>query len=142
LSEFEGILPWHVYDGYSANNEFMRKIILLTCMLSISLIALADKIGAKSLVHVMSNRMDVFYFKVDKELLGAELEIYSQNGIKLFTQKISHRKVLIDFYFENPGNFIIMVRKGDTLEEFNFTKTDPCIETDKPTELITVIQGI
>jgi len=86
--------------------------------------------------------MDVFYFKVDKELLGAELEIYSQDGVKLLTQKLDHRKVLIDFYYENPGKFIIMIKKGDIQEEFSFVKSEPCLETEKPAELITVLQGV
>lgn len=90
----------------------------------------------------MSTRMDVFYFKLDKKLLGAELEIYSQDGIKIISQKLTRRKVLIDFYFENPGNYIIQIKKGELLEEFKFFKSEPCLETDKPAVLITVMQGV
>lgn len=111
-------------------------------MLSICLGAVADKIKAKSLVHVVSTRMDVFYFKVAKEFLGAELEIYSQDGVKLFTQKVDHRKILIDFYFENAGKFVILFKKGDLTEEFNFIKAEPCHELEKPSALISVKQGV
>ncbi len=111
-------------------------------MLLAGFTAPADKIKSKSPVHVVSSRMDVFYFKVDKIFLGAELEIYSQDGVKLLSQKVEHRKVLIDFYYENPGKYIILLKKGDVQEQFNFIKEDPCLESDKPTELITVEQGV
>ena len=86
--------------------------------------------------------MGVFYFKVDKVFLGADLEIYSQDGKKLFTQKVEHRKVLIDFYYEDPAKFIILIKKGDLLEEFQFIKDNPCLETERPSELINVMQGV
>jgi hypothetical protein len=93
-------------------------------------------------VHIVSMRMGVFYFKVDKEFLGADLEIYSQDGKKLFTQKVQRRKVLIDFYYEAPAKFIIRVKKGDLFEEFQFIKDTPCLEAERPSELITVLQGV
>jgi hypothetical protein len=120
----------------------MKKILLLTCLFFTCLSASADKIKAKSSVHLVSTRMDIFYFKIDKTFLGAELEIYSQDGVKLFTEKLDRRKILIDFYFENPGKFIIMFKKGDRHEEFSFIKTEPCLEVEKPTVLISVTQGI
>ena len=43
-------------------------------------------------------RMDILYLKLAKEFVGAELEIYSEEGVKLLTQKIGKRKVLVDFY--------------------------------------------
>jgi hypothetical protein len=120
----------------------MKKIILLTSLLAICLAASADKIKAKSPVHVVSSRMDVFYFKVDKEFIGAELEIYSQDGVKLFTQTVDHRKVLVDFYFENAGKFVILIKKGDFHAEFNFVKAESCHELEKPSALISVTQGV
>ncbi len=86
--------------------------------------------------------MNVLYFKIDKEFLGAELEIYSMDGKKLFSQKVEHRKVLIDFYYENPGKFIILIKKGDSQEEFEFIKDIPCVESDRPSGTITVTQGV
>lgn len=121
----------------------MKRTVLLTSMLFLCLAASADEIKAKSSsVHVVSSRMDVFYFKIDKEFIGAELEIYSQDGQKLMNQKLDHRKVLIDFYFENPGNYIILFKKNGTQEEFKFTKQDECLESEKPANLISVMQGV
>jgi hypothetical protein len=120
----------------------MKKIILLASMLGISTLLPAEKANPKPFVHIMSARMDVFYFKLEKEFLGAQLDIYSEDGVTLFSQTIDHRKVLIDFYFENAGKFIIHFEKGNFQEEFNFIKKDPCVEDDKPTQLIKVVQGI
>ena len=119
----------------------MKKIILLTCVLSVFFLGLANATKSKNHVHGYA-RMNVFYFKVDKEFLGAELEIFSEDSVQLIAQKISKRKVLIDFYYENPGKYTIRLKKGNELEQFSFTKDTPCLETDRPAELIPVIQGI
>jgi hypothetical protein len=111
-------------------------------MFSIGLTALAGKTKSKSSVHLISTRMDVFYFKIDKKFIGSDLEIYSQDGLKVLTQKIDRRKVIIDFYFENPGKFIIMFKKDGHHEEFSFIKTEPCLEVEKPAVLVSVKQGV
>lgn len=110
-------------------------------MLCVFSLGLANATKTKHHVHGYS-RMNVFYFKMDKEFLGAELEIFSEDSVQLVTQKISKRKVLIDFYYENAGKYIIRLKKGDELEQFSFTKDTPCLEKDRPAELIPVIQGI
>jgi hypothetical protein len=118
----------------------MKKIILLT---SILLAGISGVHGGKERKPVQAIwRMDIYYFKVAKEFLGADLEIYSSDGVKLLTQKVEHRKVLVDFYYENPGRYIIHFVKGDSTEEFNFVKNNECPETVKPESLITVIQGV
>ena len=86
--------------------------------------------------------MDVIYFKIDKEFLGAEIEIYSSQGVKLLSQKIIHRKILIDFYYENPGRYVVHIIKGDIQKEFNFTKDEPCPEPDRASDSIKIVQGI
>jgi len=67
----------------------------------------------------------------------ADLEIYSGEGVKLLNQKVGRRKrVLVDFYYENPGRYVIHFVKGDSIQEFNFTKDS------EPESLITVMQGV
>ncbi len=102
----------------------------------------ARETKSKDPVRIVSSRMDVFYFKLDKEFVGAELEIYSQDGVKILSQKIVRRKVLVDFYYENKGKYIIHLQKGEVVKEFDFVKADACPETEKPAPLITVKQGI
>jgi len=117
----------------------MKKIILTACILiaGISTVTVAkDKKPVQAIW-----RMDIYYFKVAKEFLGADLEIYSAEGEKLFTQKVSRRKILVDFYYENPGRYIIHFVKGDSTQEFNFVKNNECPEKEKPESLITVMHG-
>ena len=119
----------------------MKKIIVMTCMLLAGFSASIYGAKAKKPVQAVC-RMDVYYFKVAKEFLGADLEIYSGDGVKLLTQKVGHRKVVVDFYYENPGRYIIHFVKGDSTQEFNFTKDKECPENEKPESLISVTQGV
>ena len=119
----------------------MKRFFLITCMLFGGLSA--SIYGAKSKKPVQAIcRMDIFYFKVAKEFLGADLEIYSGDGVKLLTQKVGRRKILVDFYYEDPGKYIIQFTKGGTKQEFDFIKSTACPETDRPESLIMVKQGV
>ncbi len=64
----------------------MKKIMLVTCMLLAGYSASVHGAKVKNPVQAIC-RMDVYYFKVAKEFLGADLEIYSGDGVKLLTQK-------------------------------------------------------
>lgn len=119
----------------------MKKIMLMTCIILSGFSASVHGAKGKKPVHAFC-RMDVYYFKVAKEFLGADLEIYSGDGVKLFSQKIGRRKVLVDFYYEKPGRYVIHFVKGDSTQEFNFIKDSECPETEKPESLITVMQGV
>ena len=119
----------------------MKKIMLMTCMVLAGFTTSVHAAKVKKPVHAFC-RMDVYYFKVAKEFLGADLEIYSGDGVKLLSQKIGRRKVLVDFYYEKPGRYVIHFVKGDSTQEFNFIKDSECPETEKPESLITVMQGV
>jgi hypothetical protein len=119
----------------------MKKIIVMTCILFAGFSASVSGAKIKKPVQAIC-RMDIYYFKVAKEFLGAELEIYSADGVKLLSQKVGNRKILVDFYYENPGRYIIQFVKGDSTQEFNFVKNNECPETEKPESLITVTQGV
>ena len=66
---------------------------------------------SKNPVHIVSTRMDVFYFKVDKAFLGAQLEIYSAEGVQLHSEKITRRKVRIDFYYEDAESLLFVLKR-------------------------------
>ena len=120
----------------------MKKILLLTCMLLLTIGSTAGKDKSKDPVHIVSTRMDVFYFKVDKAFLGAQLEIYSAEGVQLHSEKITRRKVLIDFYYEDAGKFIICFTKEGVKREFNFIKDKPCLEARNAGPSIKIEQGV
>ena len=119
----------------------MKKLLIVLCLLPLGT-ALDAGSNPRGFVHVMSRKMDVFYVKIDKEFLHSELEVYSEDGEKLLTQEVTRRKILIDFYYGQPGKFTILFKKGSLQEEFTFVKTEPCYEVEKPTQLVSVVQGI
>ena len=119
----------------------MKKIMLMACMLLAGFSASVHGAKEKKMVQAVC-RMDVYYFKIAKEFLGADLEIYSGDGVKLLSQKVGRRQILVDFYYENPGRYVIHFVKGDSTQEFNFNKDSVCPETEKPEALITVMQGV
>jgi len=92
-------------------------------------------------VRILATKMDIFYFKVDHEFLGAELEVYSATGELMLSQKITQRKVLIDFYNGEKGNYTIKIKKGDREETFQYVKSNPSPVVTSP-EIISVAQGI
>jgi hypothetical protein len=75
--------------------------------------------------HVITRKMDIFYFKVHKEMLGSVVEVFAANGEKLTEQTLTRRKNLIDFYNENPGSFTIQITKGSEKETFEYQKKSP-----------------
>ena len=119
----------------------MKKVLLLSSMLLVGLVVTTLGARSKNPVQAIS-RMDILYLKLAKEYVGAELEIYSEEGVKLFSQKIDRRKVLVDFYYETPGKYVIQLSKGDCFEKINFEKKSPCPETGDLAASITVMQGL
>jgi hypothetical protein len=73
-------------------------------------------------VKILSTTSDIFYFKVDKDLIGGEVEIIARDGEMLGSQTISKKRTLIDFYSLEPGSYTIIITKGDLHKEFHYEK--------------------
>ena len=78
-------------------------------------------------IKVVSTKRDVFYFKVDEALVGASLEVYDERGNKMIEQRIEKKRVIVDFYYDQPGRYIIKVAdEEDKIKEvFIFEKFGP-----------------
>ena len=92
-------------------------LIALVILLS-STAVLAGQSPEAHHVFVISVQREVFYFKVDKEFLGATIEVYDTQGVLLVTEKVIKRKMIIDFFQRAPGLYTIKIAKGNTVEEF------------------------
>jgi hypothetical protein len=108
----------------------MKHIFIITCLILATTSAFAKKKGTPSkedhpAVHVLSRNLDTFFFRVDKEMIGAALEIFSADGQKLQSIILTKKHGLIDFYYETPGTYKIVFRKGDVVENFDYNKTTP-----------------
>jgi len=98
----------------------MKKLLLIFLILQASVSSFAKcKSGD---VSILSTKRDVFYFKINKVLLGATIEVYSSKGELIFTSKITHRKAIVDFYEEGSDTYSIRLRKNDRVEEFTYIK--------------------
>jgi hypothetical protein len=120
----------------------MKATLILACLVMMSLSSQAGKDKPKHRsIHVVSRSLDCFYFKVSKEVIGAEIEVYSDKGEKLITQTIKGKRTLIDFYYEQPGSYTIKINKGDFTESFEYSKKDPSPFVPIEVEHVKIVQG-
>ena len=94
-------------------------MVALVLMMSAS--AFANKPGAH--VKVVSKTMDVVYFKVSCDMIGASMEVYDANGTMIHTEKVTDKKVIVDFYAEPSGVYTIHVQKNGNDESIVYTKS-------------------
>jgi len=74
-------------------------------------------------VKVVSTNMDVVYFKVSCDMIGASMVIYDQTGKMIHTEKVTDKKVLVDFYAEPSGAYTIHVQKDGKDEVISYKKS-------------------
>ena len=65
---------------------------------------------------------EVMVLKAGKEFFGGDVEIFFSTGEFWTAQKISKRKVVIDFRNVPEGTYIIRLHKNRKMEEFKFSK--------------------
>lgn len=117
-------LVWHGIEAYRGKPTKMKLTLVITCLM-ISLTSLASSKEPKKPVHILANRMDCLYLKVEKEMIGAKIEVYSRKGEQLISQTVTKSRALIDFYYEDPGNFTVKITKGDIEISFDYVKRTP-----------------
>lgn len=91
-------------------------------------------------VKVLSTKREIFYFKVAKELIGARVEVFDLKGNKLAVDSIARKRVIIDFYYDQPGTYTIKITKGEVLESFNYIKQQPSHAERFDGDYIVVVQ--
>ncbi|MEO7990290.1 MAG: hypothetical protein ABI663_12165 [Chryseolinea sp.] len=118
-----------------------RTFLIILILIAVTALHAAAQ---KSHVSILSIKRDIFYFKVDKTLMGATLEVFSQQGEMIFSGKVLHHKAIIDFYLENPGTYTIKLKKDDQATEFVYVKSSASglqpIEMESASASISLIQ--
>ncbi len=89
----------------------------MALLLSSALISSAEAIDPGP-----SKYKDLFTLKADKDLIGAQVEIYNSNGELITTNSLQKRKMIIDFGEAVFGTYTIRVVKGDEEKEFKYVK--------------------
>ncbi|HEY9049047.1 MAG TPA: hypothetical protein VIN08_24270 [Ohtaekwangia sp.] len=98
----------------------MKKLTVLSLL--VLLLASSAVLANDGKISILSKKRDIFYFKVSNEFIGATVQVYSEDGQLLMTEKITHHKALIDFYYEKAGEYKIKIVKDSAEQNFNFTK--------------------
>jgi hypothetical protein len=65
---------------------------------------------------------NLFVFKTEKKLVGAKVEVLSENGQVVTSQVLQKRKMIIDFCDVRYGTYTIRVTKGENVKEYQYIK--------------------
>lgn len=101
----------------------MKKVMLIPALLLVVVASAFAKHTPDGPVKVLSTKLDVVYFKVSCSLIGATMEVRDNTGKVIFTEKVTDRKVLVDFFAEPSGNYSIHLVKDGVDEAINYNKT-------------------
>lgn len=96
----------------------MRATFLSLLLTVCSFVASADAINGTE----PPKNKNLFTLKADKDLLGAQVEIYNAKGDLITAQSLQKRKMVIDFDEAHFGTYTIRVVKGDEAKEFRYVK--------------------
>ncbi len=98
-------------------------LLIVTLLLSCSVKAYDDP--CEKAVEVLSTKMDIFYFKLCKDYMGAIVEVHTQDSVVLASKEIVGNKAVVDFYFEKQGKYLIKVKVAGKEETFEYEKVAP-----------------
>ncbi|HEY8936342.1 MAG TPA: hypothetical protein VIM65_14010 [Cyclobacteriaceae bacterium] len=97
------------------------KILILIAVMASSSIVMADNVsdnvGGKGAKH-----KSLFVVKTHKNLMGAQIEVFTSSGELLTSQTLHRKKMIIDFCDAHLGIYTIKVTKGVNSKEFHFIK--------------------
>ncbi len=71
---------------------------------------------------VPSRYKNLFIFKVDRKFKGAMVEVAYANGEVITYLQMEKRKLIINFCDVKFGSYLITVRKGNNVQEFQYIK--------------------
>jgi hypothetical protein len=94
------------------------KISTLVLLMAICLPAYCKQ--PVSVIHTRNQYQ--FVFKVQKEMLGAHVEVISENGNQVDAQQLMKRKMVIDFTALPVGHYTIVVEKDGKAQSFEFVR--------------------
>jgi hypothetical protein len=78
--------------------------------------------GNDEIAAVNSKFKNLFVFKTERHLVGAQVEVLSERGEVVTSQVLHKRKMIIDFCDVRYGTYTIRVTKGDKVKEFFYVK--------------------
>ena len=97
-------------------------LIALSTLLTISSVNATPNPQEASIDLLSSKHKNLFIFKVDRKFKGANVEVSYANGEVITNLKMEKRKLIIDFCDVKFGSYVIKVKKGNNVEEFQYIK--------------------
>ena len=105
-------------------NDSQMKAFINRSIVALIFFSSTVVVGAPSdeISLVGSKYKNLFVFKTERKLVGAKVEVLSENGEVVTSQVLQKRKMIIDFCDVRYGTYTIRVTKGDNVKEYQYTK--------------------
>ena len=94
-------------------------LILLTSTFSLSTMATGNE---PDLTILPTEEADFFKFKVDKELVGATINLLYSNGDIVAQEILQKKRMVIDFCKVKSGDYTIFIEKGGIKKKIEIEK--------------------
>jgi len=98
----------------------LKRISLAVLLMSVSI--LSQALPREEIVNIPTRHKNLFVFRVDRQYVGATVEVYYSNGDLVTNHKLEKRKMIIDFCDTRFGEYTIKVVKGNKKQEFYYVK--------------------
>ncbi|MEM6360913.1 MAG: hypothetical protein AAF149_14665 [Bacteroidota bacterium] len=95
---------------------------LATLLIIFGTVTLSNAKSEPEIQLVKSDLKNLFTFKVDRSLLGAEVEMIYSNGDVVTIEKLEKRKMIIDFCDVKLGDYIVKISKEGYSKKFIVSK--------------------
>jgi hypothetical protein len=107
--------------------EYMKNRVILIFALALMVSALSSQAGtapSKYDVKVISTKRYIFYFKVDKRLIGANVQILDENQKEVSSEMVLRSRMILDFFFLRPGNYTVRISKDGAAVSFPYANQE------------------
>jgi hypothetical protein len=100
----------------------MKRSLLLTIVM-LTLLSMASARNNNP-VTILSASSSMLYLKFSKYMMGAQIEVRDEKNNLVSHLTVNERKMIIDFYYEIPGKYVITITKDDLMERFSYVTAD------------------
>jgi hypothetical protein len=100
----------------------MKAVVMVIGLMLACMSTAAAQTDAGHKVKILSDKMDVLYLKVTPAYLDADVIVFDTNGHKVFQKHVCSKKVLLDFFNELPGDYVVHVEKGGFQQDLKYHK--------------------
>jgi hypothetical protein len=98
------------------------KAVNVMIVLAMVTAGLANAVDVEQGVKVLASKMDVIYLKVSDDLVGGSISVFDDHGTKVMELMIEKKRVLVDFYTERPGDYVIYIENKGHVVELDYHK--------------------